>query len=112
MKLRHYGYCGARTRRGTRCRCTPVRPGGRCRFHGGLSVGPTTPEGRRQSAKNLEAARAALAGPAHRETRRQRSLKSAATKRRRERARRQRADDLRLGLRFPASFYGLDDGDR
>ena len=36
--------CRARTRRGTPCRC-PAMPNGRCRLHGGLSTGPTTPEG-------------------------------------------------------------------
>jgi len=36
--------CGARTRRGTSCRC-PAMANGRCRLHGGLSTGPKTPEG-------------------------------------------------------------------
>jgi hypothetical protein len=36
--------CGARTRRGTLCRC-PAMQNGRCRLHGGLSTGPTTAEG-------------------------------------------------------------------
>ena len=36
--------CGAKTRRGTRCRC-PAMPNGRCRLHGGLSTGPKTAEG-------------------------------------------------------------------
>ena len=36
--------CGAKTRRGSRCRC-PAMSNGRCCIHGGLSTGPTTPEG-------------------------------------------------------------------
>jgi len=36
--------CGAKTRRGTPCKC-PAMPNGRCRLHGGLSTGPKTSEG-------------------------------------------------------------------
>jgi hypothetical protein len=36
--------CGARTRAGTSCR-SPAMGNGRCRLHGGLSTGPTSPEG-------------------------------------------------------------------
>ena len=36
--------CGAKTRRGTSCRC-PAMANGRCRLHGGLSTGPKTAEG-------------------------------------------------------------------
>src|SRR4051794_22495215 len=36
--------CGARTRAGTPCR-SPAMGNGRCRLHGGLSTGPTSPEG-------------------------------------------------------------------
>jgi hypothetical protein len=36
--------CGAKTRRGTSCRC-PGMANGRCRLHGGLSTGPRTAEG-------------------------------------------------------------------
>jgi hypothetical protein len=36
--------CGARTRAGTPC-ASPAMSNGRCRFHGGLSTGPRTPEG-------------------------------------------------------------------
>ena len=36
--------CGARNRRGLPCGKPPL-PNGRCRFHGGLSTGPRTPEG-------------------------------------------------------------------
>jgi hypothetical protein len=38
--------CGARTRSGEKCRQLGMVPSGRCRFHGGLSTGPRTPEGR------------------------------------------------------------------
>ena len=102
--------CGAKTRAGGKCRCKAL-PNGKCALHGGKSTGPTSPEGRRQSARNLAKARAALAGPDHGATRRQRAIKSAATKRRRERARRERALDLKLGIRLPASLYGLSDGE-
>ena len=37
--------CGARTRAGTSCR-SPAMRNGRCRMHGGMSTGPTLPEGR------------------------------------------------------------------
>jgi len=37
--------CGARNRVGNPCGNRP-RPNGRCRFHGGLSTGPRTAEGR------------------------------------------------------------------
>jgi hypothetical protein len=45
--------CGALTRRGTPCQCKPLKPGGRCGLHGGLSTGPKTPEGKARSARNL-----------------------------------------------------------
>lgn len=102
--------CGAATRSGGKCRCKAL-PNGKCALHGGKSTGPTSLSGRQQSARNLELARAALAGPNHEATRRRRALKAAATVRRRKRAERQRADDLRIGLRLPAAVYGLDDGD-
>jgi len=37
--------CGARTRVGGRCGQLAMA-NGRCRYHGGLSTGPRTPEGR------------------------------------------------------------------
>lgn len=37
--------CGAKTRKGTPCQCLPVTGKKRCKFHGGLSTGPRTPEG-------------------------------------------------------------------
>ena len=44
--------CGAKTRRGTPCRCKAL-PSGRCKFHGGLSTGPKTAAGKAKSAANL-----------------------------------------------------------
>ena len=40
--------CGAKTRRGTACRCPAMR-NGRCRLHGGKSTGPRTVEGLERS---------------------------------------------------------------
>ena len=37
--------CGAKTRKGTPCKCLQVFRNGRCKFHGGLSTGPRTAEG-------------------------------------------------------------------
>jgi hypothetical protein len=44
--------CAARTRRGTSCRQVAIYANGRCKFHGGLSTGPRTVEGKRRSALN------------------------------------------------------------
>src|SRR6266849_9681143 len=41
--------CGARTRRGSPCLGPAVRNRKRCKFHGGLSSGPRTPEGLERS---------------------------------------------------------------
>lgn len=49
------GLCNARLRsrdKVARCKLRPVKPGGRCRLHGGLSTGPRTSEGK---ARNREA---------------------------------------------------------
>ena len=40
--------CGAQTRRRMICRA-PAMKNGRCKFHGGLSTGPRTPEGLERS---------------------------------------------------------------
>jgi hypothetical protein len=45
--------CGAKTKAGTACMAQALR-NGRCPLHGGLSTGPTTPEGK---AKRAEIAR-------------------------------------------------------
>jgi len=42
--------CGAKTRKGTPCKA-PAMKNGRCRFHGGKSTGPRTPEGLERSRK-------------------------------------------------------------
>ena len=52
--------CNAKTKSGRPCRSLAL-PNGRCRWHGGLSTGPRTAEGKRRAALNLLKARAALA---------------------------------------------------
>ncbi len=44
--------CGAKTRSGTPCKRRDLRHGGRCKLHGGLSVGPRTAAGKARSARN------------------------------------------------------------
>lgn len=44
--------CGAKTRAGTPCKLTGLYWSGRCKLHGGMSTGPTTPEGKAQAAEN------------------------------------------------------------
>ena len=45
--LTRYGkICGAMNRRGLPCQCKAVFRGGKCKYHGGLSTGPKTPEGK------------------------------------------------------------------
>jgi len=43
--------CGAKTRKGTACRNMSEPGKRRCKFHGGLSTGPRTPEGRARIAE-------------------------------------------------------------
>jgi transcriptional regulator with XRE-family HTH domain len=43
--------CGARTRKGTPCRALSEPGKRRCRFHGGKSTGPRTPEGKARIAE-------------------------------------------------------------
>ena len=52
LRKKHRASCGARTRRGTPCRCAAL-PNGRCKYHGGLSTGPKTPEGKARALANL-----------------------------------------------------------
>ncbi len=44
--------CGAKTRAGTPCKRRDIEINGRCKLHGGLSTGPTTPEGKKRAALN------------------------------------------------------------
>ncbi|MBC7945603.1 MAG: hypothetical protein H7X91_10165 [Burkholderiales bacterium] len=44
--------CGAKTRKGTPCKQKAIYGNGRCKFHGGLSTGPRTAEGKARSARN------------------------------------------------------------
>jgi hypothetical protein len=44
--------CGARTRAGTPCKHTVIYANGRCKFHGGLSTGPVSAEGKARAAMN------------------------------------------------------------
>ena len=43
--------CGAKTRNGTPCKCKSIPGKMRCKFHGGLSTGPKTEEGRARIAE-------------------------------------------------------------
>ena len=47
--------CGAKNRRGEPCQCKQVFRGGRCLFHGGLSTGPKTEEGKARALAALKA---------------------------------------------------------
>lgn len=44
--------CGAMTRNGTACICKRLYENGRCKYHGGLSTGPKTDEGKRRASLN------------------------------------------------------------
>ncbi len=45
--------CGAKTRAGGTCQCKPIPGKRRCKFHGGLSTGPKTQEGKARCAEGL-----------------------------------------------------------
>ncbi len=45
-------YCDATKKNGEPCRQKAIYRGGRCKFHGGLSTGPKTEEGKQQSRIN------------------------------------------------------------
>lgn len=45
--------CMAKNRRGLPCIALGSGAGGRCRFHGGLSTGPKTPQGRQRALEAL-----------------------------------------------------------
>jgi hypothetical protein len=44
--------CEAKTRAGTPCKRSDIELNGRCKFHGGFSTGPTSPEGKKKAAMN------------------------------------------------------------
>ena len=46
-------FCGVRTRTGNACRCKALR-NKRCKYHGGLSTGPKTKEGKQRVSMNLK----------------------------------------------------------
>jgi hypothetical protein len=46
--------CGARTRAGTPCKRSDLYRSGRCKLHGGLSTGPTSPEGKAIASRNAK----------------------------------------------------------
>lgn len=49
--------CGAIKKTGERCGSTTLCANGRCKFHGGASTGPRTPEGRARALQNLTSGR-------------------------------------------------------
>lgn len=49
--------CGARKKDGERCRSKDLHRGGKCKFHGGLSTGARTPEGKARSIAAMRAGR-------------------------------------------------------
>lgn len=49
--------CGALKKTGERCRSKDLHRGGKCKFHGGLSTGPRTPEGKARSIAAMHAGR-------------------------------------------------------
>jgi hypothetical protein len=52
------GRCGARNRKGLPCLARPAgEKNGRCKFHGGLSTGPKTPEARARSIAAMQEGR-------------------------------------------------------
>lgn len=44
--------CGAKNREGMPCKINYIYGNGRCRFHGGLSTGPKTTEGKKRASLN------------------------------------------------------------
>ena len=47
--------CGAKNRKGLPCQCKLLLKGGKCKFHGGMSTGPRTEEGKKKSIETLRA---------------------------------------------------------
>lgn len=85
--------CCAKTRKGTPCRCKILLGGNRCKFHGGMSTGPLTVNGKKQAAKNIEKGREVIARQSP-EWFHQRSKKAAATRKMRAKYRAYRANRL------------------
>ena len=52
----HPALCGAKTKVGHPCRAMKVAGRKRCKWHGGLSTGPRTAEGKARCARNLSRA--------------------------------------------------------
>ena len=91
--------CGAQTRRGTPCQCKPLKKGGRCKFHGGASTRPTTPEGKAVARATLIKASSILNSDLHAETRKERARKGWET--RRKKARRRELIEIAALYRIP-----------
>jgi hypothetical protein len=45
--------CGAKNRKGLPCQCKLLFKSGRCKFHGGMSTGPKSAEGKAKIMRNL-----------------------------------------------------------
>lgn len=50
--------CGARKKTGERCRSKELHRGGKCKFHGGLSTGARTPEGKARAIAAMQRGKA------------------------------------------------------
>lgn len=50
--------CGARKKTGERCRSKDLHRGGKCKFHGGLSTGARTPEGKARAIAAMQRGKA------------------------------------------------------
>lgn len=50
--------CGARKKTGERCRSKGLHRGDKCKFHGGLSTGARTPEGKARAIAAMQAGHA------------------------------------------------------
>lgn len=50
--------CGAMKKTGDRCRSKELHRGGKCKFHGGLSTGARTPEGKAKAIAAMQAGHA------------------------------------------------------
>ena len=59
--------CNARTRCGRPCRALALPRTGRCKWHGGLSTGPRTPEGKARALAALRRGREARKGGPYRQ---------------------------------------------